>query len=237
MSEQETNKTPFNPREHLMTLKGQEYLEVKWRLVWLRSVHEDAQVHTEMMNLDQNHAVFRATIIIPGGGSATGHGSESRQDFMDFIEKAETKAIGRALAALGFGTQFTEDFDTPVTEDGRVRIVDAPVAPRQAITDYAAPPPHGRPQQRQPDRQIQITNPEGPASEKQVEFVKRMLKQKFPDGNKDIQWVDAIQWMNSTIGDAPVIDELTKQQASDLITALKNYTPAAKQDEPEGHQW
>jgi len=43
----------------------------------------------------------------------------------DYIEKAETKALGRALAALGFGTQFCPDFEFGAREG---RVVDAPVA-------------------------------------------------------------------------------------------------------------
>jgi hypothetical protein len=50
-------------------------------------------------------------VAIPGAGEATGWGSETADDFEDYIEKAETKALGRALAALGYGTQFCEDFD------------------------------------------------------------------------------------------------------------------------------
>ena len=38
-----------------------------------------------------------------------------------YIEKAETKALGRACAALGYGTQFCDDFDF------RGKPVDAPV--------------------------------------------------------------------------------------------------------------
>jgi hypothetical protein len=29
----------FDPAKHLTNLKGSEYLEVKWRLVWLRNEH------------------------------------------------------------------------------------------------------------------------------------------------------------------------------------------------------
>ncbi len=42
------------------------------------------------------------------GAVAVGHGSEAAGDFGDFIEKAETKAIGRALAALGYGIESAE---------------------------------------------------------------------------------------------------------------------------------
>jgi len=38
--------------------------------------------------------------------------------------------MSRALATLGYGTQFCDDFDTPVTADGRLRIADAPVERR-----------------------------------------------------------------------------------------------------------
>jgi hypothetical protein len=56
------------------------------------------------------------------GGIATGYKSEKAASFSEFAEKAETGAIGRALAALGFGTQFTGD-----DLDEQHRIVDAPV--------------------------------------------------------------------------------------------------------------
>jgi hypothetical protein len=127
----------FNPREHLRTLRNKggeaEYLDVRWRLVWLRSEHPDAEITTEHIVIDREEAVFRARVAIPGGGLATGYGSETRADFpAGHIEKAETKAVGRALAMLGYGTQFVgEDLD-----EGD-RIADAPVdrpAPTRATT-------------------------------------------------------------------------------------------------------
>src|SRR5690606_15752842 len=76
--------------------------------LWLRTEHPDAAITTELIRSDDQCAVFKATVQIPGGGSATGHGSETASDFSDYIEKAETKALGRALNALGFGAQFAE---------------------------------------------------------------------------------------------------------------------------------
>ena len=72
---------------------------------------------------------FRAAVAIPGRGSASAYGSESRSDFPDYLEKASTKAVGRALAALGFGTQFACDLD-----EGS-RLADAPV-PRPSGNGY-----------------------------------------------------------------------------------------------------
>lgn len=115
----------FDPGRHLTTVSGKDYLEVKWRLVWLRSEHPDAVIETELVTHSNGEAIFRALVSIPGGGSATGWGSEDAQGFGDYIEKAETKAIGRALAALGFGTQFCADFDFGASVG---RVVDSPVS-------------------------------------------------------------------------------------------------------------
>ncbi len=106
---------PFDPRPHLRRIQSQgqesDYLDIKWRLAWLRAEHPDARITTELATLNETLAIFRATIEIPSGGSATGYGSETRTDFADFIEKAETRSIGRALAALGYGTQFALELD------------------------------------------------------------------------------------------------------------------------------
>ncbi len=85
---------------------GADYLDVKWRLLWLRKEHPDAEIVTELVQHDPQMAIFKATVTVPTGGKATGYGSETASDFPDFIEKAETKAIGRALNALGYGAQF-----------------------------------------------------------------------------------------------------------------------------------
>ncbi len=116
--------TSFDPGRYLTRVNGSEYLEVKWRLVWLRDLHPNAAVDTELVHQDDRLAIFRARVTLPDGGSATGWGSESPDDFRDYIEKAETKAVGRALAALGFGTQFCPDFDFGAAVG---KVVDSPI--------------------------------------------------------------------------------------------------------------
>lgn len=119
-----TESTAFDPGRYLTKVGSSDYLEVKWRLVWLRQIHPDATVDTELVSHTDQMAIFKARISIPGGGSATGFGSEGFDDFREYIEKAETKAIGRALAALGFGTQFCPDFDFGSTGGN---LVDSPI--------------------------------------------------------------------------------------------------------------
>jgi hypothetical protein len=111
----------FNPSEHMIDLKGKEYLQVMWRLVWFREEKPLWGIETEIIEVSAEQAIFRAEICDEGGNlKATGHGSETPKDFKDYIEKAETKAIGRALAMLGYGAQFAPELD-----EGE-RIVDSP---------------------------------------------------------------------------------------------------------------
>jgi uncharacterized protein YbdZ (MbtH family) len=121
---------PFDPTQYLSKFDGRDYLEVKWRVMWLRHEHPEARMTTEIVqhNEESGFALFRAEVDIPDGGKATGWGSETVRDFHDYIEAAETKALGRALAALGYGTQFCSDFDFSANaRPGTAQIVDAPV--------------------------------------------------------------------------------------------------------------
>ncbi|QBD80149.1 hypothetical protein EPA93_30890 [Ktedonosporobacter rubrisoli] len=141
----------FNPREHLLMIKNRqgasEYLPVQWRLVWFRQECPEGSIETELVHLDLEKeteeeafvwnnekkrsekiiktapglAIFRATVRDGKGGLATGTKMEKAASFPDYVEKAETGAIGRALAALGFGTQFAPELDESH------RIVDSPV--------------------------------------------------------------------------------------------------------------
>lgn len=116
----------FDPNAHMIQLKGKDYLQVAWRLVWFRDEDDGCPlfgIETEMLEHGEDWAVFRAVITDETGRViSTGHGSESKRDFGDYLEKAETKAVGRALAMLGYGTQFAAD----ELDEGE-RIVDSPV--------------------------------------------------------------------------------------------------------------
>lgn len=128
----------FNPNEHMMKLKGKDYLQVAWRLVWFREEHPDWALNADVLEHDENHAIFKAVICDENGiQKSSGHGSESKKDFGDFLEKAETKAIGRALAMLGFGTQFAAD----ELDEGE-RIVDSPIDRAAKQTDEIDNTPH-----------------------------------------------------------------------------------------------
>ncbi|MBA3450827.1 MAG: hypothetical protein H0T18_06420 [Chloroflexia bacterium] len=165
--------TPFEPARYLTRVNGSEYLEVKWRLVWLRDRHPDAMVETELMSHVENTAIFRAQITVPNGGSSTGWGSETAGDFRDYLEKAETKAIGRALAALGFGTQFCPDFEFGAAVG---RVVDAPVKVNRTARGGAAI-------ERQEPTAVAAIGPDQAATQRQLRYLQAVAREAGLDGS------------------------------------------------------
>jgi hypothetical protein len=124
------------------------------------------------MSHHDNTAVFRAMVSIPGGGSATGWGSESAGDFRDYLEKAETKAIGRALAALGFGTQFCPDFEFGAAVG---RVVDSPVkSPTRQGANVSA--------DRQETASVAAIGPDQPATQRQLRYLQAVAREAGLDG-------------------------------------------------------
>ena len=125
-------KTPKGTTLPILNLKGKDYLQVAHRLVWFREERPDWRIETEFVALDDQACIAKAIIRNDTGAiMATAHKREDRGHFPDFMEKAETGSIGRALAYCGFGTQFCAD-----EIDEGVRIVDAP-QPKPAVKTYA----------------------------------------------------------------------------------------------------
>jgi hypothetical protein len=185
----------FDASRYLRKLNGKDYLEVKWRLLWLRTEHPEAVISTELVKHETGLALFRARVALPEGGEATGWGSETSSDFSEYIEAAETKALGRALAALGYGTQFCEDFD--FSAEAAVRdpapVVDAPVA---------APPGGAR------TREARATAP-------QVKAIYSIARSRRGLGEAEVE-----ERSRAAYGCPPA--ELSRRQASQFIDALKN---------------
>lgn len=139
----------FNPEEHLTKLplrrrnpktnswetRYVDYLEVKWRMVWFRennSENTQTTVLDKIIDINNRFAYFEIQVTDTKGNVEVGVGSETGEDFHDYIEKAYTKAYGRALAALGYGTQFAPDL-----EEGD-RIADSPVARSDETSDESS---------------------------------------------------------------------------------------------------
>lgn len=124
-----TFKTSKGTELPTMNLKGKPYLQVAHRFVALNDDVPRFNIRTNFLLINENETVCQAEVVLCSeiGEAlkvATATKRETKKDFNDHTEKAETGAIGRALAMLGFGTQFAQaDLD-----EGE-RIVDSPVQP------------------------------------------------------------------------------------------------------------
>lgn len=89
-----TDSSETDPVEAGRTVSG-------WLRV-LRDDHPDAEIVTELVRLDPELVVMRAELVIPGGGRASGYGAVSGGSPVA-IETAESRALLRALNAMGYG--------------------------------------------------------------------------------------------------------------------------------------
>ena len=122
----------FNPNDKMMDMRGKQYLEVKWRIVWFREDHPHGSIETEVLSYDPQ--VVKATVkTCEGLVLGTGIGTPKTQGVAKSrpFEGAETAAIGRALAHAGYGTQFTGE------EEGE-HLADSPVEPAPKERPYDA---------------------------------------------------------------------------------------------------
>jgi hypothetical protein len=122
---------PFNPKDHLIKSKGQkDYLEVKWRMVWLCEKEPKYRIRTQIVPSPTGvkGITARAEVDILDDAGNVVRSAEAHKSSNGFaggdMEKAETGAIGRALALLGYGTQFALEFDG---DDPDESPVDSPV--------------------------------------------------------------------------------------------------------------
>lgn len=162
-----TSKTSFNPKEHLMQLQGKDYLPVAWRIVWFREANPTGSIATELIAADTT-IIIRAVVSTEAGILSTGYGTAPAAGKGSWtgraIEKAETAAIGRALAHAGYGTQFTDD-------DEGDSLADSPITPKNGSnTQTPTKPPKNAPKPvsasasgtpEAPPAEIYIDNPDG----------------------------------------------------------------------------
>jgi len=147
----------FDPREHLIKIPRwdeklkkvvyQDYLEAKWRLVWFKEECPDWTIETYVTLYPENGlpqaSLAKAIIRDPSGEAKAiewGY-SEKYIEEIDrktqekrvtvnpkFVEKSVTTAIARALALLGYGTQYAKELEEGQTVE---EISDSPVPSKQ----------------------------------------------------------------------------------------------------------
>lgn len=210
-------RASYDPSAHLTKIKGQDYLQVKDRLVWLETDHTDYDIESSLIYHQDGRAVVQSVISIYYGEideagvrhrtlirSATGIGSETIDSFESYIEKAQTKSIGRALGMLGFGTQWAVEFNDAEGND-LASLADSPVGPRQ--------------QTQQQPRQQQQSGGNGPAADMATNAQKSMIQYKAKQAGMEPERL--VDFINEMVGKG--FNELTKRDASRVIDAFNDF--------------
>ena len=158
--------TGFDPAALARTIVNDDgttstYLDVKYRMLWFRLRFPNGKLDTEVLRATDQYAIVGCKVYADKSDPAEQFIAKSvAQRFASqepfgsrFLELAETAAIGRALAAAGFGTQFCAT-DIPM------EIADAPVEstgmPAAEDTMIVAPPVS---QQKAPVSAVQQSTP------------------------------------------------------------------------------
>ena len=93
-----------------INIKGKDYVMVNERIKFFRDNYENWSLSSEIIQLDENSCVIKATVCDANGMvKATGFAQEDRTSSMinktSFVENCETSAWGRALGNLGIGIE------------------------------------------------------------------------------------------------------------------------------------
>jgi|DEB0MinimDraft_6_1074348.scaffolds.fasta_scaffold111882_2 hypothetical protein len=94
-------------KEGIVNIHGKEYKTVALRVMQFREVCPDWSIVTELVSETDDKVIMKALIshlgVVLGTGYAEEVRSASRINKTSALENAETSAIGRALAACGYG--------------------------------------------------------------------------------------------------------------------------------------
>lgn len=109
----------FNPADFTRQLPNEDgtmslYLDVKYRLLWFRLHRPNGKIDSEIIHVDDKSAVVCCKLYADRGDALDQYVAKSsaqrfvtQERFGDrYLETAETAAMGRVLAAAGYGTQF-----------------------------------------------------------------------------------------------------------------------------------
>lgn len=112
----------FEPKDYLRKEVTEEgvsfYLDTKYRLLWFRMKYPEGKLVKIPKALNKEYATFEVRVYTDkndaennflANGFASRYKDDGNEKFgLNFVESAETAALGRALKDAGFGTQFCD---------------------------------------------------------------------------------------------------------------------------------
>jgi hypothetical protein len=128
----------------IMDLKGADYMKVPYRILWMvndikpakKAERYTTNVHFELLTPEVCTVKVTVTTFDADGNQLNqvqDAASEAKKAFNDYVEKAVTSALGRALAQLGYGTaQAIADYDEGQIADSPLGNTTATVNTQQA---------------------------------------------------------------------------------------------------------
>lgn len=110
---------------------GTPYLEVVYRIAWMRREHPDWVIRKQLLRCTEFFAIVQCKIIdVDGNVLSMAHARRQWKDSVagrQYVESAETAAVGRALSMLGYDLPPEKSKDL---NDGTV-LAEAPIAESQ----------------------------------------------------------------------------------------------------------
>lgn len=112
----------FEPKDYLRKEVTEDgisfYLDTKYRLLWFRMKYPEGKLVKIPKALNKEYATFEVRVYTDkndaednflANGFASRYKDDGNEKFgLNFVESAETAALGRALKDAGFGTQFCD---------------------------------------------------------------------------------------------------------------------------------
>lgn len=112
----------FEPKDYLRKEVTEDgisfYLDTKYRLLWFRMKYPEGKLVKIPKALNKEYATFEVRVYTDkndaennflANGFASRYKDDTNEKFgLNFVESAETAALGRALKDAGFGTQFCD---------------------------------------------------------------------------------------------------------------------------------
>lgn len=112
----------FEPKDYLRKEETEDgvsyYLDTKYRLLWFRMKYPEGKLVKIPKALNKEFATFEVRVYTDkndaennflANGFASRYKDDGNEKFgLNFVESAETAALGRALKDAGFGTQFCD---------------------------------------------------------------------------------------------------------------------------------
>jgi hypothetical protein len=220
----------FNPADFTRELPNEDgstslYLDVKYRLLWFRLHRPNGKIDTEIIHVDDKSAVVCSRLYADKTdppeqyvAKSTAQRFVSSEKFGDrFLETAETAALGRVLAASGYGTQFcgSTDLLSDVIADAPVDISMAFAADDASEVSNRILHETKNVMPTTPVPAMQDTKPAAPAPKKAMTLEEYLDTMSIDDAKNVV--IDVGHYSGSTLGEVAI------RKPSDLEWYVKFY--------------